>query len=205
MKKRSRLRGSTALATAAVLSITGVFWASPTASAGVVLAPTPGHGPSISVVNPDLTPARDSDGSAKTTLQVGTLLLADPGRWNDMSGTKFSYQWAVVDAATGAATDAAASTGKSKNYVPVVSNIGAKIRVTVTATNKTKGDGAGTASVTTATVVVGLNPTLKTAPPAASTKTPYQQVFGKTRPYTTEAFLTMYGYPDNTPPSADIA
>jgi uncharacterized protein YjbI with pentapeptide repeats len=200
--KRSAFARSGIVAAVSALSFLGVVGVSQNAFADpVVLAPVPGSGPAITVVNPDLTPKLDN-GAPQTTPQVGTLLLASPGSWNDMAGTVFTYQWATFNTATEVTTNIAGTQGTAKDYVPVVNNVGLEIQVTVTATNAANGDTPGSAAVVTQSTVVGLNPDVTTAPVSGQ---PYATAFGSTSPYDTTAWLTMYGYPDNTPPSAGIA
>ena len=203
MQKCSAFARAGIVAAVSALSVLGIIGVSQSAFAdSVVLAPVPGSGPSITVVNPDLTPKLDNSGAPQTTPQVGTLLLADPGTWNDMAGTVFTYQWATVNLNTNATAKITGAQGTAKDYVPVVNNVGLEIQVTVTATNATNGDTSGTASVVTESTVVGLNPAVTVAPTSGK---PYTTAFGSTPPYATTAWLTMYGFPDNTPPSADIA
>ncbi len=203
MAKRSAFAGAVVVAAVSALCLLGVAGVSQSAFADpVVLAPVPGSGPSITVVNPDLTPKLDNSGAPQTTPQVGTLLLADPGTWNDMAGTTFTYQWATVNPSTEAATKVTGAQGTAKDYVPVVTNVGLEIQVTVTATNATNGDTPGSAKVVTESTVVGLNPAVTVAPKSGQ---PYTTAFGTTPAFSTSAWLTMYGFPDNTPPSADIA
>jgi hypothetical protein len=168
----------------------------------VVLAPLPGLGPTVTVVNPDLTPKLDTLGNPQTTPQVGTLLLAGPGTWNDMAGTTFKYQWATYNPTTLVTTNVSGSTGTAKDYVPIAGNVGFDIKVTVTATNTANGDTSASAAVLSASTAVGLNPAVTVAPTSGQ---PYTTWFGSTPSYTTAAWLTNYGYPDNTPPSAGIA
>ena len=203
MPKRTTFARPVILAAVSALSLLGITGFNQSPSTGpVVLAPVPGSGPSITVVNPDLTPKLDASGDPQTTPQVGTLLLANPGTWNDMSGTTFTYQWATVNTSTNVTTKVTGSQGTAKDYVPVVSNVGLEIQVTVTATNTADGDTPGSASVVTVSTVVGLNPAVTVAPVSGQ---PYTTWFGTTPAYDTSAWLTMYGYPDNTPPSAGIA
>ena len=203
MHKRSAFARPGIIAAASALTLFGLIGVSQNAFADpVVLAPVPGSGPSITVVNPDLTPKLDNSGAPQTTPQVGTLLLANPGTWNDMAGTAFTYHWATVNPVTDATTNITGAQGTAKDYVPVVSNVGLEIQVTVTATNATNGDTPGSASVVTESTVVGLNPDVTAAPTSGQ---PYTTWFGATTPYAATAWLTMYGYPDNTPPSAGIA
>jgi uncharacterized protein YjbI with pentapeptide repeats len=201
--KRSAFARSVVVAAVSALSLLGITGVSQSAFAdAVALAPVPGSGPSITVVNPDLTPKLDSSGDPQTTPQVGTLLLAEPGTWNDMAGTAFTYQWATVNPGTGATTKITGAQGTAKDYVPIDNNVGLDIQVTVTATNAANGDTPGSASVVTESTAVGLNPSVTAAPTSGQ---PYTTSFGATPAYATTAWLTMYGFPDNTPPSAGIA
>ena len=203
MLKRSAFARFVIVAAVSALSLLGLTGLSQSAFAdSVALAPVPGSGPSITVVNPDLTPKLDSSGAPQTTPQVGTLLLAEPGTWNDMAGTAFTYQWATVNPSTGATTKITGAQGTAKDYVPIDNNVGLEVQVTVTATNAANGDTPGSASVVTESTVVGLNPAVTAAPTSGQ---PYTTWFGATPAYGTTAWLTMYGFPDNTPPSADIA
>jgi uncharacterized protein YjbI with pentapeptide repeats len=199
--KRAAFARPVIVAAVSALSLLGITGASQSAFAGVVLAPIPGSGPAVTVVNPDLTPKLNS-GVPQTTPQVGTLLLASPGTWNDMAGTTFTYQWATVNPTTNVITKVTGSQGTARDYVPVVSNVGLKIQVTVTASNTANGDTPGSSIVVTVSTVVGLNPAVTVAPTSGQ---PYTTWFGSTPAYDTTAWLTMYGYPDNTPPSAGIA
>ena len=203
MPRRSAFARLSILASVSALSLLGLIGVSQNAFADpVVLAPVPGSGPSITVVNPDLTPKLDSSGAPQTTPQVGTLLLASPGTWNDMAGTAFTYQWATVNPVTDVTTKITGAQGTAKDYVPVVSNVSLEVQVTVAATNAANGDTSGSANVVTESAVVGLNPAVTAAPTSGE---PYTTAFGATSPFATTAWLTMYGFPDNTPPSADIA
>lgn len=203
MHKRSAFARMRVVAATSALTLCGLIGFSQNAFADpVVLAPLPGSGPSITVVNPDLTPKLDNSGAPQTTPQVGTLLLADPGTWNDMTGTTFTYQWATVNPSTDAVTKITGAQGTAKDYVPVVNNVGLEIQVTVTATNAANGDTSGSANVVTESTVVGLNPAVTVAPTSGQ---PYTTAFGATPDFSTSAWLTMYGFPDNTPPSAGIA
>ena len=202
MPKRAAFARPVIVAAVSALSFLGITGVSQSAFASpVVLAPIPGSGPSVTVVNPDLTPKLNS-GVPQTTPQVGTLLLANPGTWNDMAGTTFTYQWATVNTSTNVTTKVTGSQGTARDYVPVVNNVGLKIQVTVTATNTANGDTPGSASVVTVSTVVGLNPAVTAAPTSGQ---PYTTWFGTTPASDTSAWLTMYGFPDNTPPSAGIA
>ena len=202
MPKRAAFARPVIVAAVSALSFLGITGVGQSAFAGpVALAPVPGSGPSITVVNPDLTP-KLNNGVPQTTPQVGTLLLANPGTWNDMAGTTFKYQWATVNTSTNVTTKVTGSQGTAKDYVPVVTNVGLEVQVTVTATNTANGDTPGSASVVTVSTVVGLNPAVTVAPTSGQ---PYTTWFGSTPAFDTSAWLTMYGFPDNTPPSAGIA
>lgn len=202
MQKPTRRRGLLGLAVAISMATFGVLGVSGAAVADpLTLAPSTGSGPTISVVNIDLSPSLNQDGSANTTPQVGMILLADPGVWNDMPGTKFTYQWQTISSTNVVAN--ISKNGKAKDYVPVVANIGYRISVVVSATNS-NGDLPGSAtSEMTVTAVVGLNPATLTNPPGASANQTVAN--GGTPASSTQAFFTMYGYPDNTPPSNGIS
>ena len=208
MRKHSWLYGFTAFAAVVAMAFGG---ASPIAQAAPPTNVTP---PTIKIVQanyPDYTPL------AQTYPQVGTLLLADPGTWSDMSdATTFTYAWTAVapQGSSLACGDVTAEdqdgneiqtefARSAKSYVPINPNIGCLIQVTVTAHN---GGQKASATAVTSDTVVGVNPNLKQPQPSWSdTSTKYWDFYQNVQPGDNTAYVTFYGYPDNTPPSAAIA
>jgi len=208
MSKHSWIYGLTAFGAFLALSMAG---ASPMAQAAPIKNVTP---PTIAIVQddyPEYTPL------TQTFPQVGTLLLADPGTWSDASSaTTFTYRWTSV-APSGSSLKCGDVKGAdqdgnpiqsgyartAKSYVPINPNIGCLIQVTVTAHN---GRDTATATAVTSDTVVGVNPNLTQPQPSwSSTATKYWDFYQNIQPGQTTAYVTFYGYPDNTPPSADIA
>src|SRR3984957_18127362 len=184
-------------------------------SAVASAAPVNSGAPTISYMmsneNPNATglqtliPAVDANGNAITGPQVGFVLLANPGSWagdNPGDSITYTYQWWTSTTANASAAGTSISrSGKAADFAPTTAQIGDYIGVTVTATDATTGT-SSTAMAETATPAVGLNPA-QTA--AYTTAMNQPQSDGGLAPYGTFAYLTAYGYPDNTPPSAGIA
>lgn len=212
MIHQPRMRKISAIGVAAALSLLGVLQTGVglNAHAAVVLAPIAGQEPTIQIVGADLLPAHNADGTPKLGPQVGTIMLADVGKWNDMNGTSFTYQWASIASTSCPTYTTGTGTGtQRRNFVPINTAIGCRFQVTVTATNTANGDTAGSYVATTQYATVGLNGNLNRVPVAGT----YVSQFGDpsvptstnyVAPYDSFAFLTMYGWPDNTPPSASI-
>lgn len=184
-------------------------------SAVASAAPVNGSAPAISYMmsdeNPNATglqslvPAVDADGNPITGPQVGFVLLANPGTGTaDNPGDPIAYTYQWWTSAT--ANASAAGTPISKNasaadFAPTTAQIGSYIGVTVTATDTSTGT-SSTGIAETATPGAGLNPAQTTRYTTAMNQ---PESDGGLPPYDTFAYLTAYGYPDNTPPSADIA
>ena len=184
-------------------------------SAAASAAPVNSGEPTISYMmsneNPNATglqtliPAVDADGNAITGPQVGFVLLANDGNWtgdNPGDSITYSYQWWTSTTANAStAGTPIAKNGKALDFAPTTAQIGAYIGVTVTATDTTTGT-SSSAMAETATPGVGLNPAQTST---YSTAMNQPESDGGLAPYDTFAYLTAYGYPDNTPPSAGIA
>ena len=206
-----RARGLAATSLLSATCVIGMLAFSTVASA----APVNNGGPTISYMmsneNPNATglqaliPAVDADGNAITGPQVGFVLVASDGNWtgdNPGDSITYAYQWwtSTTANATAAGTSIAKS-GKALDFAPTTAQIGAYIGVTVTATDTTTGT-SSTAIAETATPAVGLNPAQASTYTTAMNQ---PESDGGLAPYDTYAYLTAYGYPDNTPPSAGIA
>jgi hypothetical protein len=152
-----------------------------------------------------LVPAVDADGNAITGPQVGFVLVAGDGNWagdNPGDSITYAYQWWTSTTANASAAGTPISkSGKALDFAPTTAQIGAYIGVTVTATDATTGT-SSTAIAETATRAVGLNPAQASTYTTAMNQ---PESDGGLAPYDTFAYLTAYGYPDNTPPSAGIA
>ena len=206
--------GVVAFAATAAVALLG---ASPISHAETIANAQP---PTISIVQsnyPDYTPLD------QTYPQVGTLLLVDPGNWTvdgqiDTRDLDFTYAWTAV-APTGSDLKCGDVTGKdqdgnpiqtlsartARSYVPINPNIGCLIQVTVTA-SLDAASATPSATAVTSAPVVGVNPNLVTPQPSwTDTTTKYQDFYQGVAPGNNSAYVTFYGYPDNTPPSADIA
>lgn len=206
---RARSFVATSLLSATCLAGTLAF------SAVASAAPVNGGAPTISYMmsneNPNATglqtliPAVDADGNAITGPQVGFVLLANDGNWtgdNPGDPITYAYQWWTSKTANASAAGTSISkSGKAMDFAPTTAQIGAYIGVTVTATDTTTGT-SSTAMAETATPAVGLNPA-QTSTYTTAMNQPESD--GGLSSYDTFAYLTAYGYPDNTPPSAGIA
>jgi hypothetical protein len=82
------------------------------------------------------------------TAQVGSLLAATTGTWNN-SPTSFAFQW------KSAGVNATGATATTNMYTPVSADIGNTLTVSVTATNSAGSSSAAT-SAATAAVIAGL-------------------------------------------------
>jgi hypothetical protein len=125
-----------------------------------------------------------------------------PGVWNDMNNIQFTWRWYRV--ATNSTTcTTGTSLATTRDYVPSSGDIGSWICVTVFASDST---GVNTTSnvitLYTQAPVIGLNPAQTTPSSVAQFKTVAN---GGLPPFTTMVWLTAYGWPDNSPPSAAIA
>jgi hypothetical protein len=199
------------VAVAPTVCLIGVLAFSTVASAAPVSSGAPTISYMTSNENPNATglqsliPAVDADGNAVTGPQVGFVLLANDGNWtigNSGDSITYAYQWWTSTTANASAAGTSISkSGKAADFAPTTAQIGAYIGVTVTATDATTGT-SSTAIAETATRAVGLNPA-QTSTYTAAMNQPASD--GGLAPYDTFAYLTAYGYPDNTPPSAGIA
>ena len=213
MRQFHHVRGVGAVGAAAALALAGLLGASPSAQAAdPLITPTITVATYIDAGQPatldNLTPVLKDDGSPNTTPQIGYFLVADPGGLAGVTLTNVTYQWGTWDDAAlscAAFTGRAASTSQSVDYIPVTANIGHTLCVTVTA--RATGYPNTTVSVPTADTVVGLNPAQTTAPVSGQPWTADDTQTGGTgaTPQTVSVYWTWYGYPDNTPPSADIS
>ena len=212
--KRTTLRSMAAVAAVFAMTIGGLMGAAPSAHAAN-LVPVSGHEPSIQVLDSDGTVKIDpATKKAQLMPQVGTVLMVDVGQWPDQANVKFTYQWATVDS-TNVATDItgtvggsgnrAVNPGTNRNAIPLARYVGQSMRVTITATD---GADSGTFVITTPPVV-GVNPAVKSVPDSNAS---YISVFGNPAnpnspnyvpPSTAYAFLTAFGWPDNTPALSD--
>jgi hypothetical protein len=189
----------------------GLLAAGGVASAAPVNSGAPTISSVMSTENPNATglqtliPAVDADGNAITGPQVGFVLLANDGSWtgdNPGDSITYTYQWWTSTTANASAAGTSISkSGKAEDFAPTTAQIGSYIGVTVTATDTTTGT-SSTAMAETSTPAVGLNPAQKSAYTTAMNQ---PESDGGLAPYDTYAYLTAYGYPDNTPPSAGIA
>ena len=178
-----------ALGTGVVFSLFALVPTSPAHAAGLANQ-TP---PTITVVG----------GDPASAPQVGRLLLADPGVWSPSDGTTFTYSWWYADSATatsGAKATVIAGSGSrtARDFVPLHPQVGKYLGVTVTARN---GADTATATAITSSPLVGFNPTMKAKP----TNTAELTTDLSAAPHATKAFLTAYGWPDNSPPGAVMA
>ncbi|MCL2782856.1 MAG: RICIN domain-containing protein, partial [Propionibacteriaceae bacterium] len=209
MQTRFRARSLGAVGVAAALTFIGLFGQIPASNAAPAITnQTP---PTISIVQADYP---DYAQLSQTYPQVGTLLLANPGTWSDTSAT-FTYAWTAV-APSGSRLSCNMNTKDAdgnlvqppnaltaKSFVPVNPNIGCLIQVTVTAT---VGSDTATATATTTKTVVGVNVNLTQPQPSwTDTSSKYWAFYKNIAAGDSAAYMTFYGYPDNTPPSADIA
>ena len=225
MNRKKYGRKLSAIAVAAALTFMGVVQGLPQAHADPVYS---GSGAYISILDPQtLDPAVHMDpvdlpdgiiaadlanntGQPVTQPKVGTVLWANPGDWTDVS--YFTYQWRYGSSPTTMTTNPAADENKNptnvaKNMAMMVSRIGAYYQVTIMA----HGVDGSTTPLVLDTVdmgpVVGLNPAQSMAWSNANYAgaTPASGVTQTTiTPYETTAWLTAYGYPDNTPPSGAV-
>jgi len=218
MRNNSRLRGFAALSAVIAMTFMGVLGGSTQAHATAV---SPTVQPSIQVVS-SVYPVDDNSVPTYTVLpnaqpQVGTILVANVGTWSDGTAdpaigasTTFTYAWSRVDA--NKTTSTTGSTRRTaKSYAPIVSDIGYFMRVVITWHN---GSDTGSVTVDTAKPVVGVNSNMTVAPVTSGTTNTYISQFGDPSdpssanylaPDQNKAWMTFYGYPDNTPPSANIS
>jgi hypothetical protein len=209
--KRGRARSFVAASLLLAATLTGMLAVSAVASAAPVNSSAPTITYMMSNENPNATglqtliPAVDANGNAITGPQVGFVLLANPGNWtgdNPGDPITYTYQWWTSATATASAAGTSISRdGKAADFAPTTAQIGSYIGVTVTATDTTTGT-SSTAFAETATPGVGLNPA-QTSKYTTAMNQPESD--GGLPPYDTFAYLTAYGFPDNTPPSAGIA
>jgi hypothetical protein len=209
MKSRFRVRSIAVIGAISLLTGFAVL-AAPRASAAVTLAPLPGQEPTLSYhVWSDLdSPAVDPDGSVKTGPQLGDVVLAANGVWNDMAGTTFTYQWKTSPdgvATSNVATSRGMPDATHRDYAPSMSQIGQFLAVTITATNTANGDTAGSFTVFTDKKVVGINANrVNPYPTSGSVGADLASNGGTVAPGENRAWFTWYGVPDNTPPGAGI-
>lgn len=221
---RSRFRGLATVGVAATLTLISVFGYTTDAQAATISPGTGANAPTIEIVSSVYdTNASDWPQYKKLSQdypQVGTIAMVNLGKWSDGSdnttpaagnaaGTQFTYAWQRLDGGLTSTTGSSRRT--AKGYAPILSDIGHELEVTITWHN---GSDTGTVVVTTnGKKVVGANPNMVTAPATTGTPT-YTSVFGDPAdpasanylaPGKNTAWVTFYGYPDNTPPSADIA
>ena len=225
-RAHSRARGLATASVVAAMSFTGLFWGLPTASADAVTNVSP---PTIQFLDPvTLQPAVNADDNTPVTQpKVGVVLMVDPGTWSSMDGTTFTYQWQFSNNGTTWSNSTTSTTagnvprhtqngdsgngypsaaiGQARNFAPTLDYIGMYLRVTVTAHNGS--DAVAADPVQASGIVLGLNPWFDKAVtnsnyPSNSANKPAPT--GAT-PYTTSAWLTLYGFPDNTPPGTGLS
>jgi len=194
-----------------VTCLIGMLGFSAVASAAPVNASAPTISYVMSNENPNdtglqtLIPAVDAYGNAITGPQVGFVLLANDGTWtgdNPGDSITYTYQWWTSTTANASAAGTSISRdAKASDFAPTTAQVGDYIGVTVTATDTTTGT-SSSAIAETATPTVGLNPA-QTSKYTTTMNQPESD--GGLPAYDTFAYLTAYGYPDNTPPSAAIA
>ena len=213
MQRNHIKRTIPALFAVVAMTLIGVFGFNPAAHAAYAPTTTP----TIQILNPDGSPRIDPNtGLAQIMPQVGTQLMVDLSAFPDIANTTFTYQWAHVNVNTGVITNIPSSgsgsnavpAGTSRNAIPQASYVGQTMQVTITATNATSGVWTGTL---TTGVVVGVNFHITTVPVTSAS---YISQFGDPSDPTSPnyvppakafAFLTAYGWPDNTPPSDAIS
>jgi len=200
MKKHNRLRGAAALAAATAMTLTSLLGGLPQAHAAALTMVT---GPTIGYVDADGNPAADSQGTAIAAPQLGFVLMADPGTWTAADGSQvtFTYNW-TVGASPKKCTDKAAivagGSRTARDFVPVYSMIGSYVCVTVMAHSGS--DAKSAPLVATPSAVVGFNPALTALPKSFADITTALSA----NPYTSKAWLTAYGWPDNSPAGPDM-
>ena len=209
--KGGRARSLIATSLLSATCLIGMLAFSTAASAAPVNSGEPTISYTMSDENPNATglqtliPAVDADGNAITGPQVGFVLVANDGNWtvdNPGDSITYTYQWWTSTTANAStAGTPIAKSGKALDFAPTTAQIGDYIGVTVTATDTTTGT-SSSAMAETATPGVGLNPAQTST---YSTAMNQPESDGGLAPYDTFAYLTAYGYPDNTPPSAGIA
>jgi len=218
MRNNRRLRGFAALSAVIAMTLTGLL-GGPLQAHATVVSPT--VQPFIQIVS-SVYPVDDNSMPTYTVLstdqpQVGKICLANVGTWSDGTTdpavgatTTFKYQWYRLSAA-GVQSATGSTRSNAKSYAPIVSDIGSFMRVIITWTN---GGDTNSVTVDSAKPVVGVNANMTTAPVTSGTTNSYISLFGDpSNPASTnylapdqnQAWMTFYGYPDNTPPSANIS
>lgn len=229
--QHSKLRGLAAVGVSAAMVLVGLmaggprsFGAAPTYVGGgfISILDAQTGDPAVHMSPTDLPTgltAADlpfNTGTFVTQPKIGTVLWANPGTWTDAAYFTFQWRYSTNGGSTWStipSTEAQDQDGNNltvaQNFAPPLAFIGDYLQVTITAY-----DAAGVVTGSPLKLdtldmgkIVGLNPDLI----AAWNNTNYGAT-GTTRangdvslvPYQTTAWLTAYGYPDNTPPSGGI-
>jgi len=203
MNRKKYGRKLSAIAVAAALTFMGVVQGLPQAHAAAI---TMDKAPSIGYVDADGQPAKDASGNAITAPQLGYVLMVDPGQWKsaDGSAVKFSYTWSrgvtnTCGTNMGNSDNVTGGARTARNFVPLYSQIGQYLCVVVRVTNGN--DYVDADKLATSAALVGFNPAMTALP--ASYADISTNLVGTG--YKTKAWLTAYGWPDNSPAGADIA
>ena len=205
MRNNKRARSLIGLGVVSVMVLSSVMMATP--AQAVTLAPLTGEYPTIIVVDQNLQQVVNPiTGAAQDYPQVGLLVMVKPGKWNVPDDQiVFTFQWQRVDTGTGVATDVCTSnnTCRARDYGPLSTDIGYRLQAVMTASHA--GDTSTQVIVPMAKPVVGLNAN-QVLPYSSYTNNAYRQPppVGPA-PGWAKGWFTQFGWPDNTPPSGNIA